>query len=130
MKKNHINFAHPNKWSDSLASLVESPSIATEIVTGGRTKNKNLKKNRVWSRHHSLFWKTKEKPKQKSKVCEKPDFRSRSRLRVGKVLALHNVHSKTVPLIKCSKVMWFFQNINFSPRVLIKECTKNNKTIF
>jgi len=27
MKKNHINFAHPNKWSDSLGSLVESPSV-------------------------------------------------------------------------------------------------------
>jgi len=38
MKKNHINFAHPNKWSDSLASPVESPSVATEIATGRRTK--------------------------------------------------------------------------------------------
>jgi len=38
MKKNHINFAHPNKWSDSLASPVESPSVATEIVTERRTK--------------------------------------------------------------------------------------------
>jgi len=34
MKKNHINLAHPNKWSDSLASPVESPSVATEIVAG------------------------------------------------------------------------------------------------
>jgi len=39
MKKNHINFAHPNKWPDSIASLVESPSIATEIATRWRTKN-------------------------------------------------------------------------------------------
>jgi len=38
MKKNHINFAHPNKWSDSLASPVESPSVATEIARGRRTK--------------------------------------------------------------------------------------------
>jgi len=35
MKKNHINFAHPNKWSDSLASPVKSsPSVTTEIATG------------------------------------------------------------------------------------------------
>jgi len=47
----------------------------------------------------------------KSKVCEKLDFGSGSRLRVGKVLAPHNVRPKTVPLIKCAKVMWFFQNI-------------------
>jgi len=38
MKKNHINLAHPNKWSDSLASLVESLSVATEIATGRQTK--------------------------------------------------------------------------------------------
>ena len=40
MKKNHINFAHPNKLSNSLASLVESPSVATEIAMGQRTKIK------------------------------------------------------------------------------------------
>jgi len=39
VQKNHINLEHPNKWSDSLASLVESPSVATEIATGRRTKN-------------------------------------------------------------------------------------------
>jgi len=39
MKKNHINFAHPNKWLDSLASPVKLPSIATEITTERRTKN-------------------------------------------------------------------------------------------
>ena len=38
MKKNHINFPHPNKWSDSLASPMESPSVATKIATGRRTK--------------------------------------------------------------------------------------------
>ena len=46
MKKNHINFTQPNKWSDSLASLVESPSFATEIATRQWTKNKLWKKNR------------------------------------------------------------------------------------
>jgi len=44
MKKNHINFAHPNKWYDSLASPVESPSVATEIATRRQTKNK------IWKR--------------------------------------------------------------------------------
>jgi len=110
MKKNHINFAHPNKWSDSLASPVESPSVATKITTGRWTKKNKIVRNRVWSRHHSYYrklWKT----IKKNKVCEKPDFGSRSRLRVGKVLAPHNVRPKTVPLIKCAKVMWFFQNI-------------------
>ena len=109
MQKNHINFANPNKWFDSLASPMESPSIATEIATRQRTKNK-ICKNRHWSRHHSYYrklWKT----IKKNKVCEKPDFGSGSRLRVGKVLAPHNVRPKTVPLIKCAKVMWFFQNI-------------------
>jgi len=48
--------------SDYLASPVESSYVATEITTGQRTKNK-ICKNRVWSRHHSLFWKTKEKSK-------------------------------------------------------------------
>jgi len=60
MKKNHINFAHPNKWSDSLESPVESPSVATEIATGRRTKIIICKK-RVSSRHHSYYrklWKT------------------------------------------------------------------------
>jgi len=40
IKKNHINFSYPNKWPDSLASPMESPSITTEITTGRRTKNK------------------------------------------------------------------------------------------
>ena len=49
----------------------------------------------------------------KSKVYEKPDFGFRSRLRVGKVLAPHNTRPKTVPLIKCAKVIWFFKIFNF-----------------
>jgi len=63
-----------------------------------------------WSRHHNYYrklWKT----IKKSKVCEKPNFGFGSRIRVGKVLAPHNAHHKTVPLIKCAKIMWFFQNI-------------------
>ena len=38
-----------------------STSVATEITTGRRTKNK-ICKTRVWSRHRSLFWKIMEKP--------------------------------------------------------------------
>jgi len=38
MIKNHINFAHPNKWSDFLASPMESSSVVTEIATGRWTK--------------------------------------------------------------------------------------------
>jgi len=44
-----------------------------------------------------------------SKVCEKPDFGSESRLRVGKVLAPYNARPKTILLIKYAKVMWFFK---------------------
>jgi len=33
MKKNHINFAHPDKWSDSLTSPVESPSVTISVAT-------------------------------------------------------------------------------------------------
>jgi len=40
MKKNQINFAHPNKWPDSLTSPVELPSVVIEIATRRRTKNK------------------------------------------------------------------------------------------
>jgi len=46
MKKNLINFTHPNKWSDSPVSPVESPSDATEIATDDESKVK-LKKNRL-----------------------------------------------------------------------------------
>ena len=110
MKKNHINLAHINKWSNSLTSPVESPSVATEIATIRRTKKIKFVKNRVWSRHHSYYrklWKT----IKKSKVCEKPEFGSGSRLRVGKLLTPYNARHKMVPLIKCAKFMWFFQNI-------------------
>jgi len=75
-------------------------------------KIKICKRNRVWSRHHSYYrklWKT----MKKSKVCEKLEFGSESRLRVGKVLAPHNAHPKTVPLTKCAKVMWVFEIFNF-----------------
>ena len=50
-----------------------------------------------------------ENHKKKSNVCEKTDFGSGNRLRVRKVLAPHNARPKTVPLIKCAKVMWFFK---------------------
>ena len=33
-RKNHIQFAYLVKWFDSLVSLVELPSVATEIRTG------------------------------------------------------------------------------------------------
>jgi len=82
MKKNHINFAHPNKWSDSLASQVELPSVQTEIATGQRTKNK-ICKNRVWSRHHTLFWKTKEKPKKIKQGMRKTRFWVRESITCG-----------------------------------------------
>jgi len=55
MKENHISFAHTNKGSDSLASTVESPSVATEIATGRRTKKIKFVKTRVWGRHHSYY---------------------------------------------------------------------------
>jgi len=47
---------------------------------------------------------------------------------VGKVSAPHDVRPKTVPLIKCAKVLWFFKIFMFS-QISIKECTKK-KTIF
>jgi len=51
---------------------------------GTTNQQLNLEKNRVRSRHHSYYRKLWNIIK-KSKVCEKPDFGSRSRLRVGKV---------------------------------------------
>ena len=66
----------------------------------------------------------------KNKVCEKPDFGSGSRLRMGKVLTLHNIRPKTKPLIKCAKVMWFFKIFIFPKKVKIKWCTKETKIIF
>jgi len=41
-----------------------------------------------------------ENQKQDKASSQKPDFRSWSRLRVGKVQAPHNARQKTVPLIK------------------------------
>ena len=40
-RKNHIQFAYLVKWFDSLVSLVELPSVATEIRTGRWTKKEN-----------------------------------------------------------------------------------------
>jgi len=92
---------------------VELPSVATEIATGRRTKKIKFVKTEFWSRHHSYYrklWKT----IKKSMLCEKPEFGSGSRLHVGKVLAPHNIRPKTVPLIKCAKVLWFFKIFMFS----------------
>ena len=55
MKKNHINFAHSNKWSDSLTSPVESPSVVTENRDGTANQKLKFAKNRVWTRHHSYY---------------------------------------------------------------------------
>jgi len=63
---------------------------------------------RDWSRHHSYFWKTMENHKNKASLQKKNQiFGSRSRLRVGKVLAPYSVRPKAVPLIKNAKLMWF-----------------------
>jgi len=41
-------------------------------------------------------------------VCEKNQiFGSKSRLRVGKVLASYSGRTKAIPLIKNAKLMWF-----------------------
>jgi len=76
-----------------------------------RDDENNLKKNRGVATvvYYGKLWKT----IKKSKVCEKLEFGSGSRLRVGKVLAPHNARPKTIPLIKCAKVMWFFKIFNF-----------------
>jgi len=68
------------------------------------SKKKNGFEKEIWSRHHSYsekLWKTM-KIKQ---VCEKTDFRSGSRLRVGKVLAPYSARPKAAPLIKNAKSM-------------------------
>ena len=39
-------------------------------------------------------------------VCEKPDFGSESRLRVGNVLAPYSASPKVIPLIRNAKLMW------------------------
>jgi len=49
---------------------VQNKLIAIKIATGRRNKKETSLKKRLWSRHHSLFWKIM-KIKQ---VCEKPDF--------------------------------------------------------
>jgi len=98
IKENHIKFAYLIKWLDSLASPMESPSVATEIAMGRRTKKRKRVWKKIWSHHHSYsgkLWKT-IKIRQ---VCEKLDFGSGSRLRVGKVLAPYNARQRAVPLI-------------------------------
>jgi len=75
-------------------------------------------KKKIWNRHHSYsgkLWKT-IKTKQ---VCEKPDFGSGSRLRVGKVLAPYRARPRAVPLIKKRKADVIFKILIFP---------KNNKT--
>ena len=80
--------------------------VATGIATRRRTKKENRFEKKTWSRHHSYsgkLWKT-IKIRQ---VCEKLDFGSGSRLRVGKVLAPYRVRPRAVPLIKNAKLMLF-----------------------
>ncbi|WVY99919.1 hypothetical protein V8G54_025989 [Vigna mungo] len=59
-----------------------------------------FEKERFWSRHHSLLWKTMEKTIKKRHGPRKPTIGFRSLLRVGKVLAPYNACPKAVPLIK------------------------------
>ena len=97
---------------------MESPAVATRITTERRTEKKNGFKKRFGVATIVIFgklWKT-IKIKQ---VCEKPDFRSGSRLRVGKVLAPYSARPRAVPLIKKAQSMWF-SKCYFFP--------KNNKT--
>jgi len=79
-----------------------------------RNRNRDGKANRkrkrvlkeIWSRHHSYsgkLWKT----IKIKRVCEKPDFGSGSRLRVGKVLAPYRARPRAVLLTKNAKLMWF-----------------------
>jgi len=60
MKKNNINFAHPNKLSDSLASQWSRNLLQPKSRWDGKPKIKICKK-RFWSRHHNYYrklWKT------------------------------------------------------------------------
>jgi len=66
-------------------------AVATIVYSGKLQKNKNYK----------------------TRFAKKPDFGSGSRLRMAKVLAPHNVHPKTVPLIKYTKRYGFFKIIIF-----------------
>jgi len=60
---------------------------------------------------------------------KKTDFGSASRLRVGKVLASHNTHPNTIPLIKHAKGCDFPKYL-FSPKIIKNEFTKETKIIF
>ena len=82
------------------------PLSQSESRSDDEPKRKREFEKEIWSRHHSYsgkLWKT-IKIKQ---VCEKSDFGSGSRLRVGKVLASYRARSRAVPLIKNAKLMWF-----------------------
>jgi len=78
--------------------------VTTVIATRRRTKKENGFKKRFGSRHHSYsgkLWKT----IKITQVCEKQDFRSGSRLRVGMVSPPYNARPRAVPLIKYAKLM-------------------------
>jgi len=67
--------------------------------------------------------------KDKTRFAKKADFGSKSRLRMGKVLAPHNVRPKMVPLIKYTKRYDFFKIFIF-PKNNIKWCTKEKNVFF
>ena len=48
---------------------------------------------------------------------------------MGKVLAPHNARPKTVPLIKCAKVLWFSKYLIF-PKISNKRMYKKTKLFF
>jgi len=60
---------------------------------------------------------------------KKLDFGSGSRLRMGKVLAPHNVHLKTISLIKRVKGCGFSKYL-FSLKIIINEFKKKTKIFF
>jgi len=94
--------------------------VATRIVMGKWTEKKNGFKKRFGVATIVIFgklWKT-IKIKQ---VCEKPDFRFGSWLRVGKVLAPYSARPRAVPLIKNAESMWF-SKCYFSPKIIGQKC--------
>ena len=124
IKKNHINFAHPKKLLDSLASLMESPSVVTKIATNKEPKVKFEKiEFEVASQFILKDYGKTEKIKQ---GLRKLDFRSRSWLRVGKVLAPYNTHPKMIPLIKYAQIYVVFKIFNSlqNNKTLLKKQTK------
>ncbi|WVZ16035.1 hypothetical protein V8G54_013601 [Vigna mungo] len=74
------------------------------VATGNRdgtTIPKETVLKRVWSRHHSLFWKTMEQTKKNRHGPRKPDSGFGSRLRVRKVLAPYNACPKAAQSCFC-----------------------------